>query len=416
MGFYHELLRIPMSNSISDENIPHGFRVGMGLVGLGLAGSHHIDAVRRLGFVDVLAVASSQPERIRGKAGRYCIPKIYGSYEELAVDPDVHVVHVTTPNYLHRPAILAALRHRKHIICDKPLATTAAEAVALLRAAEAAGVVHAVTFAYRGNPLVQEARSRIAKQGIGPVRFIHGAYLQDWLLEETAYSWRLDRDKGGPSCALADIGSHWCDLAEHMTGLRIESVLADLTTAVPIRHRPLRERQTFFNSDEVDRTPVNVESEDLASVLVRFNNGAKGCFSVGQVCAGHKNDLWIEVNGATASLRWDRTRHEELWIGHRHQANEVLPKDPSLLDANAQQFSCLPGGVPEGYSDPLFHILEDIYARIVGRGNSQDGPPSAFATFEDGFRINCIVDAMIKSHNDGGVWTKVDTSRNYRAV
>ena len=405
-----------MSNSISDKNIPYGCRIGMGLVGLGLAGSHHVDAVRRLGFVDVVAVASSQPERVREKAARYCIPKIYGSYEELAGDPNVHVVHATTPNNLHRPVILAALRHRKHIVSDKPLATTSAEALELLTAAEAAAVFHAVTFNYRGTPPVQEARSRIARQEIGPVRFIHGAYLQDWLLEDTDYSWRLDCDKGGPSCALADIGSHWCDLAEHMTGLRIESVLADLTTAVPVRHRPLRDVQTFFNSDEVDRTPVKVESEDLASVLVRFNNGAKGCFSVGQVCAGHKNDLWIEVNGTTASLRWDRTRHEELWMGHRHQANEVLSKDPSLLDANAQRFSCLPGGVPEGYSDPLFHILEDIYARIIGRGNNQDGPPSVFATFEDGFRINCIVDAMIKSHSDGGVWTKVDTNRNFRAV
>src|SRR5476649_625089 len=184
----------------------------MGLVGPGFVGAHHIDAVRRLGFVDVVAVASSSEASARRKADALGVPRAYGSFEALVADPDIHVVHNTTPNYLHVPVILAALAHRKHVISDKPLATTAADARLLLDAARAAGVVHAVTFNYRGNPLVQQAREMVAAGEIGPVHFVHGNYLQDWLLLPTDTSWRLDPGKGGASCAVADIGSHWCDL------------------------------------------------------------------------------------------------------------------------------------------------------------------------------------------------------------
>src|SRR4029078_11255973 len=185
-------------------------RLGMGLVGPGFVGAHHIDAVRRLGFVDVVAVAGSTAESARRKADALGVPKAYASEEDLARYPDVHVVHNTTPNYLHAPVIMAALAHRKHVVSDKPLAMTAAEPRSLLEAATRAGVVHAVTFNYRGNPLVQQARAMIARGDLGPLHFVHGAYLQDWLLESTDYSWRLEPEKGGASSAVGDIGSHWC--------------------------------------------------------------------------------------------------------------------------------------------------------------------------------------------------------------
>ena len=192
-------------------------RIGMGLVGPGFVGAHHIDAVRRLGFVDVVAVAASTDESARRKADALGVPKAYGSYEALARDPDVHVIHNTTPNYLHAPVIMAALAHRKHVVSDKPLAMTAAEARSLLEAATRAGVVHAVTFNYRGNPLVQQARAMIASGELGPLHFVHGSYLQDWLLEPTDFSWRLEPDKGGASSAIGDIGTHWGDLVQHVT-------------------------------------------------------------------------------------------------------------------------------------------------------------------------------------------------------
>src|SRR5438093_3930812 len=213
-------------------------KIGMGLVGPGFVGAHHIDAVRRLGFVDVVAVAASNDASARRKADALGVPKAYGSFEALVADPDIQVVHNTTPNYLHGPVIMAALARGKHIISDKPLATTADEARRLWEAAASAGVVHAVTFNYRGNPLVQQAREMIARGEIGPVHFVHGDYLQDWLLEATDFSWRLEPEKGGDSSAIGDIGSHWCDLVQHVIGQRVVEVLADLTTVIEPRMKP----------------------------------------------------------------------------------------------------------------------------------------------------------------------------------
>src|SRR5439155_9179661 len=213
-------------------------RIGMGLVGPGFVGVHHVDAVRRLGFVDVVAVAASSDSSARSKADVLGIPKAYGSFEGLVADPDVHVVHNTTPNFLHAPVILAALAHKKHIVSDKPLAITSAEALHLWQTAERAGVVHAVTFNYRGNPLVQQARETIAAGELGPLHFVHGAYLRHWLLEPTDFSWRLEPEKGGQTSAVGDIGSHWCDLVQHVTGQRIVEVLAEFTTVVGTRMKP----------------------------------------------------------------------------------------------------------------------------------------------------------------------------------
>src|SRR5437762_4626069 len=233
-------------------------RIGMGLIGPGFVGAHHIDAVRRLGFVDVVAVAASSDASAQRKAEALGVPKAYGSYEALIADPDVQVVHNTTPNYLHVPVIMAALARRKHIVSDKPLAMTAADAQQLWKAASAAGVVHAVTFNYRGNPLVQQAREMIAAGEMGPIHFVHGAYLQDWLLEPTDFSWRLEPEKGGASSAVADIGSHWCDLVQHVVGQRIVAVLADLTTVIATRLRPRTATEAFADSDDVERDPVTI--------------------------------------------------------------------------------------------------------------------------------------------------------------
>jgi len=380
-------------------------RIGMGIVGVGFAGSLHVEAVRRLGFVDVIAVASSSLESAKRKADEYGIAKAYGGYEELIADPNVLVVHNTTPNYKHTAVNMAAIAGRKHIVCDKPLALTSSEARTVWQAAQEAGIVHAVIFNYRGNPCVQQARHMIAQGELGSAHFVHGEYLQDWLLEPTDYSWRLEPDKGGVSSALGDIGSHWCDLAQHITGLKVESVLADLTTVVPTRYRPTRAVETFTGASRDAATEaVEIKSEDLASVLVRFENGVKGSFSVGQVCAGHKNGLWIEVSGRKASLRWDQEQQNELWLGFRHEANQVMAKDPALLDASVRQYAHLPGGHQEGWGTALANVLRDVYARI------SDGTRTAsplVATFEDGYRANCIVDAMLASQAAGNAWTKV---------
>ena len=383
-------------------------RIGMGLVGPGFVAAHHVDAVRRLGFVDVVAVASSSEASARKKADAWNIPKAYGSYEALAADPDVHVVHNTTPNYLHVPVIKAVLQHRKHVVSDKPLATSVADAEALLRAARDAGVVHAVTFNYRGNPLVQQAKQMIASGEVGSLHYVHGAYLQDWLLEPTDFSWRLEPDKGGQSSAIGDIGSHWCDLIEHVTGLRIQSVLSDLTTVISKRLKPhAGSTEAFAKADAASAREVAITAEDLATVLLRFEGGAKGCVSVGQVCAGHKNGLWFEVNGKKTSLRWKQEQQNELWIGERHKANGVLPKDPSLLSGTAQRYAHLPGGHQEGWPDAFTNLLRDVYEWIAAGKQAPDSKGSPFPTFEDGYRSARVVDAILKSHANGNTWTNV---------
>lgn len=386
-------------------------RIGMGLVGAGFVGPHHIDAVRRLGFVDVVAIAGSSEASARAKAAALGVPKAYGSYEALIDDPAVHVVHNATPNYLHYRVNAAAIARGKHVVSDKPLAMTAAEARALVEQASQAGVVNAVTFNYRGNPLVQEARQRIARGEIGTPHFLRGFYLQDWLLDETDYSWRLEPDKGGPSSALGDVGSHWCDLAEHVSGLRIVEVLADLTTVRKTRLKPPAGSRDAFQAasggEAAERVPIAVE--DLASILLRFDNGGRGAFSVGQVCAGHKNDLQLEVCGSSASIAWRQEHQNELWFGHRHGANAVLQKDPSLVGGDVRGYTRLPGGHQEGWADAFTNVMKDIYGVIAAGPKAGASRPPAMATFADGYRANCLVDAMLASARQGSVWTPVRT-------
>ena len=379
----------------------------MGLVGAGFVGPHHLDAVRRLGYVDVVAIAGSSEASARKKADALHVAKAYGSVEALLADPDIQVVHNATPNYLHFPVNMAVIAKGKHIVSDKPLAMTAAEGKQLLDAAYKAGVVHAVTFNYRGNPLVQQARDLIARGEIGKPHFLHGHYLQDWLLHDTDYSWRLEPDKGGASSALGDIGSHWCDLAQHVSGLTITEVLADITTVIPKRKRPKGSREAFAAAgDKEDFELVDIAVEDLASVLVRFNNGAKGSFSVGQVCAGHKNDLVLEVCGAKTSLVWKQEAQNELWIGRRDGANGLLQKDPSLLDDVARPYAHLPGGHQEAWADAFANLMRDIYGFIAAGKSAKDAHPPSFATFEDGYRANCVVEAILKSAK-ASAWTRV---------
>ena len=363
--------------------------LGMGLVGSGFIGPHHLDAVRRISYARPVGVAGSSPKQSKEKAVSLGLDRAYDDYHELIADPDIDVVHNATPNHLHFAVSAAVIKAGKHIISDKPLAMTSAEAKELVRLAKAAGVFHGVTFNYRGNPLVQHARRAITDGEIGEPRFVHGHYLQDWLLKDTDYSWRLEPEKGGPASALGDIGSHWCDLAEHVTHRRITEVLADITTVVPVRQGK------------------KMQLEDLASVLLRFDNGAKGSFSVGQVCAGHKNDLVVEVNGSLKSMKWRQEAQNELWIGERDEANQLLQKDPNLMNGAGRDFAILPGGHQEGWTDAFYAQMRTMYAHMANWQGRQTSLSPIVATFEDGYRANCIIDAILASAKAGGVWTKV---------
>jgi predicted dehydrogenase len=379
------------------------------LIGAGFVGPHHIEAARRLGFVEVVAVASSSQASAEAKAARLNIPKAYGSYEALLADPEVEVIHNCTPNDLHLPVTLAAIARGKHVIADKPLALNSTDARRMLEAARKAGVVHAVTFNYRYNPLMQQARVMIRRGDLGPLHFVHGNYLQDWLLYPNDYNWRLEKE-GGEARAVADIGSHWCDLAGYLTGSRISEVLADYTTVYKTRQRPRTSREAFAaggDTESYDEYPV--ETEDFASVLLRFENGARGAFSVSQVSAGHKNGLEVELNGRQASLAWKQERPNELWIGRRSEPNGTLLKDPSLLDESIRHYAALPGGHGEAWADAFRNLLRNIYTFIAeGRSVERDRDRVDFPTFEDGCESNCIVEAITRSARAGGVWTKVE--------
>ncbi|MFC5864868.1 Gfo/Idh/MocA family protein [Acidicapsa dinghuensis] len=381
-------------------------KIGMGLVGPGFVAAHHIDAVRRLGDVDVVAIAGSSQQSAEKKAREYKVDKAYGNYHDLIADPNISVIHNTTPNYLHLPVTMAALAAGKHVISDKPLALNPEEARTMRDAAVKAKVAHVVTFNYRGNPLVQQARGMIARGECGDVSFVHGHYLQDWMTDPNVYSWRSDPAKGGSTSALGDIGSHWCDVAEHVSGLKIASVLAETTTVIPVRYSAGASAEAFSTKSSGERTPVNVTSEDLASVLLRFEGGAKGSFSVGQVLPGHKNDLVLEVNGKALSLKWKQEEQNDLWIGRHNRPNEIMAKDPALVSPDVRSYVHLPGGHQESWADAFFNLMRDAYAWIA-EGGAPEAKPVMLPTFNDGYRSNCLVDAMLKSSAAGGVWQSV---------
>jgi predicted dehydrogenase len=376
-------------------------KIGMGLIGPGFIASHHIDAVRRLGFAEVVALADASVEMARPKADALNIPHAYGSAAELIADPAVDVIHNTTPNHLHFPVSMAAIEAGKHVVSEKPLGLNPDECRRLRDAAAAAGVVNAVMFNYRGNPLVQQMRAMIAGDAIGKPVFVKGQYLQDWLTDDKVFSWRLDPKLGGKSSALADIGSHTCDLAEHVMGSKIVAVLADLGTIVKTRYTS-GTTHAFSGSGGGELQAVEIAGEDVATAMVKFANGAKGVVTVGQVLPGHKNDLQLEINGRIASLGWKQESQNELWIGHYDAANALLPKDPSLMLPAARPFAHLPGGHQEGWPDAFFNMVREIY-RWVQTGTK----PEMVCSFADATHVTEIVDSMMRSHEAGSVWVEV---------
>ena len=382
-------------------------KIGMGLIGPGFVAAHHIDAVRRLGDVEVVAIAGSSQQSADRKAKEYKVDRAYGDYQSLIADPDVQVIHNTTPNHLHFPVTMAALAAGKHVVSDKPMALNPEEGRKLRDAALTAKVAHVVTFNYRGNPLVQQARGMVKQGEMGDVSFVHGHYLQDWMTDPHVYSWRSDPAKGGSTSALGDIGSHWCDLAEHISGLKIASVLADLTTVIPTRYSSGGSAEAFSGKGAGESVPVKVEAEDLASVLLRFEDGARGSFNVGQVLPGHKNDLVVEVNGKAMSLKWKQEQQNELWLGRHNQPNQLMAKDPSLVSPEVRPYVHLPGGHQEGWPDAFFNLLRDAY-QWIAEGGRPEAKPEMLPTFEDGYRSTCLVAAMSKSHAAGGVWQPVE--------
>lgn len=383
--------------------------VRCGIVGFGFIGPQHAEAMRRLGFVDVAAVSSTEPEAAREKAMRLGIPKIYERYEDLLSDPSIEVIDIVTPTRMHHPIAMAAIERGKHVIVEKPMALSVSQARQMQNAARAAGVVNAVTFNYRYHPLVQQARIMVSRGDVGPIHLVHGRYLQEWLLYDTDFSWRLDPAESGLAAMVGDAGCHWFDLVEHVTGLRVASVLAELRTVIPTRRRPLASREAFAEAGAEDKTePYSVLVPDLGAILLRLNNGATATFLSSPLCAGHKNDLRFEIHGAKMSLSWVQENPNRLWIGRRGQPDQLLNRDPGLLAPEARPYTALPGGHSEGWPDAFKNTLGNIFEFIAEDRDPRAADGIQFPTFDDGYRAAAITDAIVRSHAEGGVWTNVD--------
>jgi predicted dehydrogenase len=374
------------------------------VVGVGFIGVAHVEALRRLG-VDVVGVVGSDPVRAGRKAEVASLPRVYDSVEALLADPAIDVVHIATPNHLHAPQVRAVLAAGKHVVCEKPLALTAADARDLVERADTARLVHAVCFNLRFYPLCHQARALVRDGAIGAPRFITGHYLQDWLLLETDWNWRLVPDEAGTLRAVADIGSHWLDLSRFITGKRIVEVMADLHTFVPVRRHPAGPVETFASTTptgELIDEPMT--SDDGAGALLRFEDGARGTVSISQVSAGRKNSVSIEVDGSESALAWSSEDPDRMWIGHRGRANEIVHRDPSLNAPEARRITAYPAGHVEGYPDTFRALFSQVYADIASGGPA---PDPTYPTFRDGLDALAVTEAIARS-SASRTWVAVE--------
>jgi predicted dehydrogenase len=375
--------------------------IGAAVVGTGFIAEVHIEALRRLG-VQVHGVVGSSYSRALERATALGLPPAYESFGAMLADLRVDVVHITSPNHLHYPQVKAALAAGKHVVCEKPLTMTSTESAELVRLAKASRLVNAVNFNLRFYPICRHLHQLVFDGGLGEVRLVSGHYLQDWLLLDTDWNWRLEPELGGKLRAVADIGSHWMDLTSHVAGQRIASVMADLKTFIPIRQQPTGPVATFATTGG-PTTPRKIETEDCATILLRFDNGAIGNLTISQISAGRRNTLEFEVDGSKSAAAWNSERPDELWIGHRGQPNEILPRDPSLLNAEGRAAASLPAGHNEGFADTFKALYRSVYRAVAEGGQAQPDYP----TFADGHESMLVCEAVARSAQHGA-WASVD--------
>jgi predicted dehydrogenase len=375
------------------------------IIGTGFMGRVHLEAVRRLEFVEAVAIAGRNADAARRLGAGFSLPTITADYLQILRDPAIDAVHICTPNAQHFVMAKEALQAGKHVICEKPLATTVAEGEELVTLAERQAVRNSVCHNLRYYPMVQQMRRMREDGDLGEILVAQGTYFQDWLLHDTDWNWRVDAKSGGPSRCMADIGSHWFDMAEHVTGLRVTALCADLQTFHPKRKQPKHSSETFSNKQlrPEDYVETAVDTEDFGTVIFRMGDRTRGSVSASQVSAGRKNRLSIEICGTRSSVAWNQERPDELWVGHRDAGNQIFVKDPSLLKSGARSYADLPGGHSEGYDDTFKQVFRRFYAAIGDAGSATEYPQ-----FVDGLRQLKIVDASLESSRTRR-WVEVPT-------
>lgn len=375
---------------------------GAAVIGTGFIGSVHIGALRRLGIA-VHGVLGSSPGRGMERAAALGVGHAYDDLDALLADARVDVVHVTSPNHLHYPQVKAILAAGKHVVCEKPLAMTSAESAEMRTLAAASGKVCAVCYNIRFYPLNQQARGMVAARELGDIRFISGSYHQDWLSKETDWNWRLEDDKGGALRSVGDIGTHWLDLTSFITGLRAQSVFAELATLVPERQKPTGPVETFAAAAGATET-VPIRTDDVATILIRYSNGARGVMSTSQISVGRKNALQWDISGSAASAAWHSETPDHLWIGHRDGPNQILQRDFTLMNAMGTAAATLPPGHVEGFADSFHAFFRQVYADVAAGGRRAE---STWAGFDDGHYEMAFCDAVLQSAREGR-WVDVN--------
>jgi predicted dehydrogenase len=382
-------------------------RVRVGVIGAGFIGPAHIESIRRLGFVDVVALSTSKEDTAKAKAKALSIPKAFGDYNDLLKE-EIDVVEITSPNRLHFPQAKAALEAGKHVVCDKPLTLNSKESKTLVELAEKKGLVNAVTYNHRFYPLVQQSKAMIQGKTLGPIYLIQGGFHQDWLLFDTDYNWRVEAKEGGEARAMGDIGTHWLDTIQFIIGARVEAVFASLGTVIPVRKKPKGSVETFAGKELTpsDYEKIPIDTEDLGIVLLKFSGiDTKAVMTVSQVSAGRKCRLFYEIYCANGAVSWDSEMPNQLWAGYRDKPNEVLVKDPSLMAPAAKPSARYPGGHGEGFPDSHTHCARTIYEYIREK-RYESGEQPQFPTFRDGHAEQLLCEAILDS-NRKGKWAAV---------
>jgi predicted dehydrogenase len=366
-------------------------------------GKVHAENLRRLGNVDIATVAASSDEKARAFGASIGVTRTTGDYRTLLQDPSIDAVHVLTPNALHYAMCQAAIRAGKHVLCEKPFTITAAEARDLVGLAARTGLANCIQHNLRYYPLVQQIRRMIQHGDLGEILIVQGTYSQDWLLYDTDWNWRVESRSNGALRAMGDIGSHWMDMIQHLTGLKITALCADLATFHKSRKKPKGSIETFAGKmlRVQDYESVPIDTEDFGSVLLRLGARARGAFTVSQMSAGRKNMFTFDIYGTEAGVSWNQERPDELWIGRRNTPNQVLLKDPSLLYPEAASYADLPGGHSEGYDDTHKQLFKRFYARVV-----DPSAPIDYPTFEDGLAIMQLLEKVAESARNQA-WVEV---------
>ena len=375
------------------------------VVGTGFIGPVHVEALRRAG-VNVAGIVGSSAAKSDAAARSLNLPRTYHSLEEVLSDETIDVVHLATPNRYHFEQASAVLKAGKHVMCEKPLAMNSTESSELVDLAASSGLAAGVAYNIRFYPLCHESSSRVNNGTLGSILHVTGSYVQDWLLHDTDFNWRVVAEDGGELRAVADIGTHWLDLAQFITGEHVTSVYADLQTVHSKRMRPIGGAETFSGkaTQQEHTEAVEVTTEDAGNILLKFSSGGRGCLHVSQMTAGRKNCLRLEIAGSKQSIAWSSEHPNELWIGNRDRANESLIRDPALLREEASALANYPGGHNEGFPDTFKQLFSAFYGYIEA-GDFKN--PKPFPTFEDGHREILLCEAILESHHKQR-WVEVE--------